>query len=103
MGKNNRTARRRVVRLTCWKKGTLLCMILLMRPGRTYFIVASRMVRPGQIYRVAVSILSSPITLSVRASILRNGVDIGSATQDCKPGIPETLLIKVRHLPLSLT
>ena len=63
---------------------------------RTYFIVASRVVRPNQIYRVAVSILTSPISLSVRASILRNGVDIGSATQDCKPGIPETLLIKVR-------
>lgn len=62
---------------------------------RTYFIVASRIVRPGQIYRVAVSILSSPIQLSVRASILRNGVDIGSSTQECKPGIPETLLIKV--------
>ena len=62
---------------------------------RTYFIVASRVVRPSQIYRVAVSILTSPISLSVRASILRNGVDIGSATQDCKPGIPETLLIKV--------
>lgn len=62
---------------------------------RTYFIVASRVVRPSQIYRVAVSILSSPIPLSVRASILRNGVDIGSATQECKPGIPETLLIKV--------
>lgn len=51
--------------------------------------------RPSQIFRVAVSILSSPITLSVRASILRNGVDIGSATQECKPGIPETLLIKI--------
>lgn len=63
--------------------------------SRTYFIVASRIVRPSQIYRVAVSILSSPISLSVRASILRNGVDIGSATQECKPGIPETLLIKV--------
>jgi len=61
----------------------------------TYFIVASRVVRPSQIYRVAVSILTSPISLSVRASILRNGVDIGSATQDCKPGIPETLLIKI--------
>ena len=57
--------------------------------------MASRIVRPSQIYRVAVSILSSPVTLSVRASILRNGVDIGSATQECKPGIPETLLIKV--------
>jgi len=61
----------------------------------TYFIVASRVVRPSQIYRVAVSILTSPISLSVRASILRNGVDIGSATQECKPGIPETLLIKI--------
>lgn len=75
---------RRNVNLTC-----LWCWC------RTYFIVASRIVRPSQIFRVAVSILSSPITLSVRASILRNGVDIGSATQECKPGIPETLLIKI--------
>lgn len=61
----------------------------------TYFIVASRMVRPGQVYRVSVQILISPIPISVSASISRDGVEVSGETKEIKAGIPETLLIRV--------
>ncbi|CAG7829031.1 unnamed protein product, partial [Allacma fusca] len=69
----------------------------LLREPR-YFVVASRMVRPGQVYRVAVTIFPSPTQMAeieVRASLLRNGVDIGSDTRLCQPNSPETLMIRV--------
>ncbi|XP_067001675.2 CD109 antigen [Anabrus simplex] len=61
----------------------------------TYFVVASRMVRPGQIYRVAVSVLQAPLPLTVRASIQRNGVEMSVASQDVKEGVPETLIMRI--------
>lgn len=61
----------------------------------TYFIVASRMVRPGQVYRVAVQVLSTPIPISVRASVARDGVEISGDAKEVKEGIPETLLMRV--------
>lgn len=61
----------------------------------TYFIVASRMVRPGQVYRVSVQILISPIPISVRASISRSGVEVSGEAKEIKAGIPETLLMRV--------
>lgn len=41
----------------------------------------------------------SPIT--VRASIQRDGVELTSATQECRSNIPETLLLKVRKILLA--
>lgn len=61
----------------------------------TYFIVASRMVRPGQVYRVSVQVLISPLPISVRASVSRNGVEISGDTKEIKAGVPETLLMRV--------
>ncbi|CAH0551728.1 unnamed protein product [Brassicogethes aeneus] len=61
----------------------------------TYFIVASRMVRPGQLYRVSVTVLKEKQPLTVRASIQRNGVEMTSDHKDIKEGIPETLLMRV--------
>lgn len=61
----------------------------------TYFIVASRMVRPGQVYRVAVQVLVSAIPITVRASISRGGVEISGDTKEIKVGIPETMLMRV--------
>ncbi|XP_046661974.1 CD109 antigen isoform X3 [Homalodisca vitripennis] len=61
----------------------------------TYFIVASRMVRPGQIYKVACSVLKSKHQLTVRAAIQRNGVELGADSQLVKEGIPETLILRV--------
>lgn len=48
----------------------------------TYFIVASRMVRPGQLYRVAVQVLSTQQPIAVRASIARDGVEMSADSQE---------------------
>ncbi|KAG5340833.1 CD109 protein, partial [Acromyrmex charruanus] len=61
----------------------------------TYFIVASRMVRPDQVYRLAVNILHSPLPMMVRTSIQRNGVEIAADHQEVKEGIPETLMMRM--------
>lgn len=53
------------------------------------------MVRPGQVYRVAVNVLQSLLPLTVRSSIQWNGVEIAAAHEDVKPGIPETLMMKM--------
>lgn len=54
------------------------------------------MVRPGQLYRVAVNILREKQPLTVRASIQRNGVEMSADHKVVKQGIPETLLMRVR-------
>lgn len=61
----------------------------------TYFIVASRMVRPGQVYRVAVQVISTPLPITVRASVSRDGVEMSADSKNVKEGIPETLLMRV--------
>ncbi|XP_014471965.1 PREDICTED: CD109 antigen [Dinoponera quadriceps] len=61
----------------------------------TYFIIASRMVRPDQVYRVAVHILHSPLPIVVRSSIQRNGVEVAADHQKIKAGIPETLMMRM--------
>ncbi|KAL0278731.1 UNVERIFIED_CONTAM: hypothetical protein PYX00_000464 [Menopon gallinae] len=61
----------------------------------TYFIVAGKMLRPGTVYRVAVNVLQAPVTLTVRANIQRNGVEVSSDTKEVKEGIPETLLLRM--------
>ncbi|CAG9805498.1 unnamed protein product [Chironomus riparius] len=62
----------------------------------TYFVIASKMVRPNQIYRVYVSVfIESEDPITVRASISRDGVEMGSDSQIIKTGEPETLLMKV--------
>jgi hypothetical protein len=43
--------------------------------------VASRVVRPGQLYRLAVSILRSALPVTVKATIQRNGVEVAAARQ----------------------
>ncbi|CAG9820933.1 unnamed protein product [Phaedon cochleariae] len=59
----------------------------------TYFIVASKMVRPAQLYRVSATVLKEKQPITVRASIQRNGVEISSDHKEVKEGIPETLLM----------
>ncbi|CAD6233371.1 GSCOCT00007160001.2-RA-CDS [Cotesia congregata] len=63
----------------------------------TYFVVASRLCRPGQIYRLAVDVLQSALPMTVRASIQRDGVEVGSDYKEIKEGIPENLMIKIPH------
>jgi CD109 antigen len=61
----------------------------------TYFIIASRMVRPGAIYRVFVTVTDTPKPLTVRASIARDGVEMSHDSKDIKANVPETLLMRV--------
>lgn len=61
----------------------------------TYFIVSSRLVRPGQIYKLAATVLKSRHPLHIKASILRNGVELSADSQNTKEGIPETLIMRV--------
>ncbi|XP_037927862.1 CD109 antigen [Teleopsis dalmanni] len=61
----------------------------------TYFIVASRMVRPGLIYQVAVSILQAQYPITVHAGISCDGVQISGDSKDVKEGVPETLLMRI--------
>lgn len=67
--------------------------VIIKEPS--YFIVASKMVRPGQVYRLSVLILQTKTPLTVRASIQCNGVEIGAANSKMKMGILETLMIKI--------
>ncbi|KAF8787021.1 CD109 antigen-like [Argiope bruennichi] len=61
----------------------------------TYFVMASKMVRPGQVYRVYVNVYQTMFPITVRASIQRDGVELATALQEVKQNIPETLLLKV--------
>ncbi|GFQ66757.1 CD109 antigen [Trichonephila clavata] len=67
--------------------------ILRIKHEPTHFISASRTVRPGQVYAVSVTVFKS--TLSVRASVQREGVELASAQQECRPRVPETLLLRI--------
>ncbi|RWS18059.1 CD109 antigen-like protein [Dinothrombium tinctorium] len=65
-----------------------------VRPA-DYFILASRTIRPGQVYQVSATVYRTPVPITVRASIQRNGVELSSASQQCKAQIPETLLLRI--------
>lgn len=73
-------------------------LILIFNLFRNYFVVASRMVRPGQVYKISVTVYKVKQPISVRASIQRNGVELASDTSVIKEGIQETLLLLVRIL-----
>lgn len=61
----------------------------------TYFIVASRIVRPGQIYKISANILQARMQMTVKASIARDGVEIANVAQRVNEGVPEILNIRV--------
>ncbi|XP_063540497.1 CD109 antigen [Cydia strobilella] len=61
----------------------------------TYFIVASRMVRPGQIYKISANILRAHMQMTVRASISRDGVEMTDVSMRVKEGVPEILNLRV--------
>ena len=62
---------------------------------RTYFVIASRTIRPAQVFRVTATVYQSNLPITVRASIQRNGVELTAASQECKDGVPEQLLLRV--------
>ncbi|XP_053614245.1 CD109 antigen [Plodia interpunctella] len=61
----------------------------------TYFIVASKIVRPGQIYKISASILKARLQMTIRASISRDGVEIADILQRVKEGVPEILNMRI--------
>ena len=61
----------------------------------TYFVLASRTIRPGQVYRVIATVYRSNMPITVRASIQRDGVEIAAASQESHARIPEQLLLRV--------
>lgn len=68
----------------------------------TYFIVGSKMVRPGQIYRLSVSVLDiSNSSIIVRASISRDGVEITKDVKPIKGGNPDALIMRLPHSSVS--
>lgn len=56
--------------------------------------------RPGQVYRILVTIYRTTAPINVRASLLRNGIELSSAVQSCKENIPETLLLRMPNTAL---
>ncbi|KAI8419742.1 LOW QUALITY PROTEIN: hypothetical protein MSG28_008421 [Choristoneura fumiferana] len=62
----------------------------------TYFIVASRMVRPGQIYKISANILRARLQMTIRASISCNGVEMTDVSMRVKEGVPEILNMRLR-------
>lgn len=53
------------------------------------------MIRPGQVYRVAVNILKSQLPMMVRSAIQRNGVEISADYKEVHEGIPEKLMMRM--------
>lgn len=70
--------------------------------GVSFLVLASRVIRPGHIYRLSVTNFT-PQTVMTHASILRDGIDISSADQSCSPGIPETMILRVNPQALEGT
>lgn len=61
----------------------------------TYMIVASKIVRPSQVYQVMATVFQTTKPITVKASIQRYGVELVSASQECKEDITETLLLQI--------
>ncbi|XP_047526413.1 CD109 antigen [Pieris napi] len=61
----------------------------------TYFIVASRMVRPGQIYKISANILRARLQMTIRASISCNGVELAHVSERVKEGVLEILNLRI--------
>ncbi|GFR16515.1 uncharacterized protein TNCT_116221 [Trichonephila clavata] len=66
-----------------------------------YLVLASNIVRPGQVYRVCVSILETGSPVVVRASLHRDGEQVVSATEIVDPHQVTTLLMQVSNNPYS--
>ena len=63
----------------------------------SYIVLAPRIVRPGMIYRVSVTLLKND-ALQIRASLLQNGVSLDATQRDCQVGVTELLLLKVSFM-----
>lgn len=62
--------------------------------GVSFLVIATRIIRPGHVYRLSVTNYL-PQLVNTHASILRDGLDIASAEQQCSTGVPETMMLRV--------
>lgn len=62
--------------------------------GVTFLVLATRIIRPGHVYRLSVTNYS-PQLITTHASILRDGLDIASGEQQCSAGVPEIMMLRV--------
>lgn len=62
--------------------------------GVLFLVLATKIIRPGHVYRISVTNYS-PQQVTTHASILRDGLDIASAEQQCTTGVPETMMLNV--------
>lgn len=62
--------------------------------GVSFLVLATRIMRPGHVYRLMVTNYS-PQLVTAHASILRDGLDVASAEQQCSTGVPETIMLRV--------
>lgn len=61
----------------------------------THLVVASKLVRPGLTYKLAVTLYNLRQSLTVLASIQCNGVEVTQAVHECQSWVPEVILLKV--------
>lgn len=62
--------------------------------GVSFLVLATKIIRPGHVYRLSVTNYS-PQLVTAHASILRDGLDIASAEQQCSTGVPEIMMLRV--------
>lgn len=62
--------------------------------GVSFLVLATKIIRPNHVYRLSVTNYS-PQSVTAHASILRDGLDIASAEQQCSAGIPEIMMLRV--------
>lgn len=62
--------------------------------GVSFLVIATRIIRPGHVFRLSVTNYSPQIVIS-HASIIRDGLDIASSEQQCAAGVPEIMMLKV--------
>ncbi|XP_064467422.1 CD109 antigen-like [Ornithodoros turicata] len=60
-----------------------------------YFVLASKVVRPGQVYRVSVSLLMADFAHTIRTSLLSDGEEVASAKELISPGETSLVLMQV--------
>ncbi|ROT84486.1 hypothetical protein C7M84_022336 [Penaeus vannamei] len=64
-------------------------------PHRTYLVVAPRLVRAGQVYRLVVNILEPSPSLVVRATIFRDNIELAAVEHECESDAPQVLELMV--------
>lgn len=67
--------------------------------GVSFLVLATKILRPGHVYKLMVTNYS-PQLVTAHASILRDGLDVASADQQCSTGVPETIMLRVPNQAL---